>query len=142
MGPQVVHVILVGHESVNLRISGMSKDKADHHRQPIQADEIQTFKALITIHKVLQEGHPIVLKEAQSNVQWLESLARGAPGGDGMRGWRFKKESETEVLNTWAGYGPLIREYVQLLEAKLLFHRNHTAFNGKKTQLTDGASAE
>lgn len=50
------------------------------------ADEVQTFKALITIHKVLQEGHPIALKEAQSNVHWLESLARGVSGGDGMRG--------------------------------------------------------
>jgi hypothetical protein len=28
--------------------------------QPILADEVQTFKALITVHKVLQEGHPIV----------------------------------------------------------------------------------
>jgi len=28
--------------------------------QPILADEVQTFKALITVHKVIQEGHPIV----------------------------------------------------------------------------------
>lgn len=28
--------------------------------QPILSDEIQTFKALITAHKVIQEGHPIV----------------------------------------------------------------------------------
>jgi hypothetical protein len=28
--------------------------------QPILADEVQTFKALITVHKVLQEGHPTV----------------------------------------------------------------------------------
>ena len=28
--------------------------------QPILADEVQTFKALITVHKVLQEGHPVV----------------------------------------------------------------------------------
>jgi hypothetical protein len=27
---------------------------------PILSDEVSTFKALITIHKVLQEGHPIV----------------------------------------------------------------------------------
>lgn len=50
------------------------------------ADEIQTFKALITIHKVLQEGHPIVLKEAQAHIGWLESLSRGVAGGDGMKG--------------------------------------------------------
>jgi huntingtin-interacting protein 1-related protein len=28
--------------------------------QPILADEVQTFKALIMVHKVLQEGHPVV----------------------------------------------------------------------------------
>lgn len=27
---------------------------------PILSDEVQTFKALITVHKILQEGHPIV----------------------------------------------------------------------------------
>lgn len=54
--------------------------------QPIMADEVQTFKALITIHKVLQEGHPVVLKEAQAHVGWLESLSRGVAGGDGMKG--------------------------------------------------------
>lgn len=53
--------------------------------QPILADEVQTFKALITIHKVLQEGHPIAVREAQTNTGWLESLARGV-SGDGMRG--------------------------------------------------------
>jgi hypothetical protein len=49
------------------------------------ADEVQTFKALITIHKVLQEGHPITINEAQSHVGWLESLKRGV-SGDGLRG--------------------------------------------------------
>lgn len=80
------------------------------------ADEVQTFKALITIHKVLQEGHPVVLKEAQSNVSWIESLSRGMSGmagGDGLR-----------------GYGQLISEYVFYLIAKLQFHRNHPEFNG------------
>ncbi|GAB7353610.1 hypothetical protein MBLNU459_g4027t1 [Dothideomycetes sp. NU459] len=81
--------------------------------QPIMADEVQTFKALITIHKVLQEGHPIALKEAQANVNWLESLSRGASDGQGMR-----------------GYGPLISEYVFYLIAKLQFHKNHPEFNG------------
>jgi huntingtin-interacting protein 1-related protein len=56
------------------------------YRQPILADEVQTFKALITIHKVLQEGHPIVLKEAQANVGWLESLRGGVVHGGGVRG--------------------------------------------------------
>ncbi|CAL5866537.1 uncharacterized protein PFLUO_LOCUS746 [Penicillium psychrofluorescens] len=80
--------------------------------QPVLADEVQTFKALITIHKVLQEGHPIVVREAQQHGNWIDSLMRGV-GGEGMR-----------------GYGPLIREYVFFLESKLTFHRNHPEFNG------------
>jgi len=80
--------------------------------QPVMADEVQTFKALITIHKVLQEGHPIAIREAQQNVNWVETLAR-AVGGEGLR-----------------GYGPLIREYVFFLLAKLAFHRQHIEFNG------------
>ena len=83
--------------------------------QPIQADEVQTFKALITVHKVLQEGHPVALKEAQANVSWLESLMRGSAGGlgDGMK-----------------GYAPMIQEYIFYLVSKLNFHRNHPEFNG------------
>ncbi|KAF1992234.1 ANTH domain-containing protein [Aulographum hederae CBS 113979] len=81
--------------------------------QPILADEVQTFKALITIHKVLQEGHPIVLKEAQTNVSWLDSLRRGIGGGGGLR-----------------GYADLIQEYLDFLLAKLAFHRQHPEFNG------------
>ncbi|KAL6409908.1 Endocytosis protein-like protein [Ilyonectria robusta] len=80
--------------------------------QPILADEVQTFKALITIHKVLQEGHPSALKEAMSNRGWIDSLNRGL-NGEGMR-----------------GYGPLIREYVYYLLAKLSFHHQHQEFNG------------
>ena len=54
-------------------------------RQPILADEIQTFKALITVHQVLQEGHPVTLREAQTHIDWLASLTRGV-GGEGIRG--------------------------------------------------------
>jgi hypothetical protein len=52
------------------------------------ADEVQTFKSLITIHKVLQEGHPITIKEAQGHAGWIESLNRGVIG-EGIRG-RFR----------------------------------------------------
>jgi hypothetical protein len=74
--------------------------------QPILADEVQTFKALITVHKVLQEGHPIVrteiyslrctindlrmvktIKEAHGQTGWLETCARTV-GSDGQRGMR------------------------------------------------------
>ncbi|TVY57944.1 Endocytosis protein end4 [Lachnellula cervina] len=80
--------------------------------QPILADEVQTFKALITVHKVLQEGHPSTLREAMANRQWIDSLNRGM-SGEGLR-----------------GYGPLIKEYVNFLLAKLSFHSQHPDFNG------------
>ncbi|PKI86009.1 sla2 Src-like adaptor 2 [Malassezia vespertilionis] len=75
-------------------------------------DEVPLFKALIVFHKILQEGHPVVLREAQSQVQWLESYMRGS----GSMGHR--------------GYGVLIRAYVGFILAKLRFHRQHTEFNG------------
>ncbi|KAK0111328.1 sla2 Src-like adaptor 2 [Cadophora gregata] len=81
-------------------------------RQPILADEVQTFKALITVHKVLQEGHPTTLREAMANRSWIDSLNRGM-AGEGLR-----------------GYGPLIKEYVNFLLAKLSFHAQHPDFNG------------
>ncbi|KAI0068161.1 cytoskeleton assembly control protein [Artomyces pyxidatus] len=80
--------------------------------QPILSDEVQTFKALITVHKVLQEGHPVTIKEAQAQTSWLETCARTL-GNDSGR-----------------GYGPLIKTYVQFLMAKLRFHRIRPEFNG------------
>lgn len=53
--------------------------------QPILSDEVQTFKALIMVHKVLQEGHPITLREGHQQAGWLETCARTI-GHDGMRG--------------------------------------------------------
>ncbi|KAG6821407.1 hypothetical protein H0H93_014204 [Arthromyces matolae] len=80
--------------------------------QPILADEVQTFKALITVHKVLQEGHPVSIKEAHGQTAWLETCARTL-GSESTR-----------------GYGPLIRTYVQFILAKLRFHRLRPEFNG------------
>lgn len=80
--------------------------------QPIQADEVQTFKALITIHRVIQEGHPAVLRDAQQNASWIESISRVGMG-DGLK-----------------GYGQLIREHVNYIVSKLRFHRDHPDFNG------------
>jgi hypothetical protein len=117
MGSQEFRVFLAGHESVSrlerTHAAQSAQMLTSYFRQPILADEVQTFKALITVHKVLQEGHPIVLKEAQSNTSWLESLSRGSSMGEGMR-----------------GYAPLISEYIYYLMAKLAFHRQHPEFNG------------
>ena len=69
--------------------------------QPVLADEVQTFKALITIHKVLQEGHPIVVREAQQHVNWIDSLMRGV-GGDGIRGAYNSYWEEDGRQLTWS----------------------------------------
>ncbi|ODV82628.1 hypothetical protein CANARDRAFT_204805 [[Candida] arabinofermentans NRRL YB-2248] len=79
---------------------------------PIQSDEIQMFKSLIVIHKVLQEGHPSSLVGGYRNIPWIESLGRTFPG-DGMK-----------------NYGRLIREYVSYIIKKLHFHHDHRGFNG------------
>ena len=105
---------------------------------------MQTFKCLMMIHKVLQEGHPVTVKEAQQNVNWIESLARGIMG-EGLRGELLLELrvptlvfapsltlKSTSLSNLrLPGYGPLIREYVFYLLSKLGFHRHHPEFNGE-----------
>lgn len=73
-------------------------------------EEIQIFKMLITIHKVIQEGHGSVLRDAQHQVNWLQSI----------------QANHSHRSN----YGRLIDEYVRLLLHKLEFHRLHNGFNG------------
>lgn len=114
MGPQIFGSILDRNQSVGF-ISfeqGLQILTKDMPRQPILADEVQTFKALITIHKVLQEGHASALRDAVGNRSWIDSLSRNT-SGEGLR-----------------GYGPLIREYVFFILAKLSFHQQHPEFNG------------
>lgn len=79
--------------------------------QPLQSDEVQLFKALIMIHKVLQEGHPNTLKDAFRNRDFISSLATVFPS----RG---------------TAYGRLINQYDKYLLQKLDFHRNNPGFNG------------
>lgn len=79
--------------------------------QPLEQDEVQLFKALITIHKVLQEGHGKVLQEAQAHINWIQHFQRSGGRGSG-------------------GYTRLITEYVRFLTKKLDFHREHPEFNG------------
>ncbi|CAO0799002.1 unnamed protein product [Mucor circinelloides] len=80
--------------------------------QPLLSDEVQAFKALILVHKVIKDGHPNVIKDALRETGWLETCARSV-NGDGMR-----------------GYGTLIRAYVDFLLHKLQYHRTHPEFNG------------
>lgn len=78
--------------------------------QPLQSSEVQLFKALIMIHKVLQEGHPNTLKDGYRNKDFLYSLSTVFPSSN--------------------SYGRLINQYDRFLLKKLDFHRNNPGFNG------------
>lgn len=78
--------------------------------QPLQNSEVQLFKALIMIHKVLQEGHPNALKDGYRNRDFLYSLSTVYPNS--------------------SSYGRLINQYDRFLLRKLDFHRNNPGFNG------------
>ncbi|KAG0278445.1 sla2 Src-like adaptor 2 [Linnemannia exigua] len=80
--------------------------------QPMLGDEVQTFKALISVHKIIREGHPSALKEAQNQTDWLDQCARSTQQFDSR------------------GYATLIRAYVDFLHSKLRYHKNHPEFNG------------
>ena len=88
MGPQVITFVLGRLKSVSLerKVQPLVYSNFLQCRQPVLADEIQTFKALITVHKVLQGGHGSTIKEAQANTGWLESLTRGVGAGESFRG--------------------------------------------------------
>ncbi|KAG0371041.1 ANTH-domain-containing protein [Gamsiella multidivaricata] len=80
--------------------------------QPMLGDEVQTFKALISVHKIIRDGHPTALKDAQKETDWLDQCARSTSQYDGR------------------GYSTLIRNYVDFLHSKLRYHNNHPEFNG------------
>ncbi|EMG47613.1 end4 Endocytosis protein end4 [Candida maltosa Xu316] len=79
--------------------------------QPLQSNEVQLFKALIMIHKVLQEGHPNTLKDGYRNRDFIASLATVFPSHG-------------------SAYGRLINQYDKYILQKLDFHRNNPGFNG------------
>ncbi|KAG0045330.1 sla2 Src-like adaptor 2 [Gryganskiella cystojenkinii] len=80
--------------------------------QPMLGDEVQTFKALISAHKIIRDGHPTALKDAQKETDWLDQCARSTSQYDGR------------------GYATLIRNYVDFLHSKLRYHGNHPEFTG------------
>ncbi|GJJ69326.1 hypothetical protein EMPS_01672 [Entomortierella parvispora] len=80
--------------------------------QPLLGDEVQTFKALISAHKIIRDGHPTALRDAQKESDWLDQCARSTSQYDGR------------------GYATLIRNYVDFLHSKLRYHSNHPEFNG------------
>lgn len=77
---------------------------------PLKDNDIQLFKALILIHKVLQEGHPSCLIGGFKNMNWISNL---------------------DTLRTMdRRFQVLIPEYVNYILQKLRFHHNHRGFNG------------
>lgn len=77
---------------------------------PLKDNDVQLFKALILIHKVLQEGHPSCLIGGFKNMNWISNL---------------------DTLHTTdRRFQILIPEYVNYLLQKLRFHHNHRGFNG------------
>lgn len=115
--------------------------------QPILSDEVQTFKALITVHKVLQEGHPVVRFQGVLKACIILSVNtehQGSTRADWLAGdmrpnyklrWleRCVIEATCIVSKSWMsfiGYGSLIRTYVAFLLSKLRFHRVRPEFNG------------
>ncbi|KAL6947308.1 hypothetical protein ACO0QE_002191 [Hanseniaspora vineae] len=78
----------------------------------MDSDDVKVFKSLITIHKVLQEGHKSAITEGIKNMGWIQSLGKMYSG------------------MTVGGYGRLIAEYVHYLIMKLQFHKYHKGFNG------------
>ncbi|KAJ3333100.1 sla2 Src-like adaptor 2 [Blyttiomyces sp. JEL0837] len=77
---------------------------------PMAGDEVVIYKALVTIHKVLNQGHPVALQDICHEHGWVEALGRNSGG--------------------FRGYGGLIKTYIQYLVAKMDYHRLHPEFSG------------
>lgn len=76
---------------------------------PLLGDDTVAFKAMITIHKVISQGHSACLKDAVSQKTWIKKLANGAG---------------------YSGYSKLIAGYAEYLCNKIDFHRDYPAFSG------------
>eukprot|EP01114_Cavostelium_apophysatum_P008525 TRINITY_DN2106_c0_g1_i1.p1 TRINITY_DN2106_c0_g1~~TRINITY_DN2106_c0_g1_i1.p1 ORF type:complete len:1001 (-),score=389.23 TRINITY_DN2106_c0_g1_i1:15-3017(-) len=80
-------------------------------KRPLDRDEVICFKAMVTIHTVLQEGHPKVLEDSFYRVTLLESL---------VNFWKNLPKETSE----------LICLYLDFLLNKIAFHHQHTEFAG------------
>ncbi|EGC33912.1 hypothetical protein DICPUDRAFT_48677 [Dictyostelium purpureum] len=82
------------------------------YRRPLDSNDVVCYKALITIHKVIQEGPKNVLGDTISRVQWFE----------GLRDHWARYDNR--------GFGHLVAEYCTLLIDKIRFHQAHPEFDG------------
>ncbi|CCH62891.1 hypothetical protein TBLA_0I02330 [Henningerozyma blattae CBS 6284] len=76
-------------------------------------DDIQLYKMLFLIHKVIQEGHESTLKEAIRNREWIRSLIN---------------THHNNSIEGSGSYDRLINGYTRLLLDKLAFHNFHSGF--------------
>lgn len=78
--------------------------------QNVLADEIQCYKALILIHKVLHNGHASMLHQTKREVDFMDAM---------------KKAMRFEAVR---GYKSLIFGYIDYLKTKLKFHNTYPDF--------------
>lgn len=98
--------------------------------QSLTTDEVVCFKALITIHKLLREGHRSVRSIVRATHR---ALAHGP--------WQILTEAYRELSyirsvanqpmrSRSKGYTELIQSYVRFIVIKIEFHHTHPDFSG------------
>lgn len=95
--------------------------------QPVFGDEIQCWKALQVIHRVLLGGPHVILGEAMNERAYLDNISRMSGGVSGTTSTTIYSDRNTR---TSVSYRDLIRLYVQYLMYKLEFHSTHPLFTG------------
>jgi len=88
-------------------------------RVPMQSNAIIAWKFCHSLHKILREGHPNVLKDSLRHIDNIEEHGKL---------WGYLKD----------GYGKLISLYCRLLVAKIKFHQRNPKFPGS-LMIPDGA---
>eukprot|EP00027_Filamoeba_sp_ATCC50430_P004369 CAMPEP_0168548420 /NCGR_PEP_ID=MMETSP0413-20121227/4549_1 /TAXON_ID=136452 /ORGANISM="Filamoeba nolandi, Strain NC-AS-23-1" /LENGTH=999 /DNA_ID=CAMNT_0008578717 /DNA_START=91 /DNA_END=3090 /DNA_ORIENTATION=+ len=81
-------------------------------RRPLETNEVVCWKALVTLHTLLQEGHKRVVHDAYYRISTLTSL-RGMVSRSSTR-----------------GFPQLISLYITFVVDKLNFHHTHPEFQG------------
>ncbi|EGG14632.1 I/LWEQ domain-containing protein [Cavenderia fasciculata] len=83
------------------------------YKRPLDTNDVVCYKALTTIHKVVQEGPKNVLADTSKKINWFESLRA-----------HWSRYPDTK------GFGHLIAEYCTFFVDKIRFHIAHPEFDG------------
>jgi hypothetical protein len=101
-------------------------------------DEIQCFKALIVIHKIIRDGHPCVRPKMPQHHRILHRLYNKQNKKHHF--WTLLHDRCNTILSSVSllrfrlklipdsGYSRLIQAYVGFLKSKLSFHSDHPDF--------------